>query len=64
MVIENKLLIIRWDLALQDEYENNDKLGTLACGHEYHVDCLKKWLLLKNVCPICKSAALAVEGKD
>ncbi|KMT13083.1 hypothetical protein BVRB_4g086250 [Beta vulgaris subsp. vulgaris] len=51
-------------IICQDEYENNDKLGTLACGHEYHVDCLKKWLLLKNVCPICKSAALAVEGKD
>ncbi|CAO2835982.1 unnamed protein product [Amaranthus hypochondriacus] len=43
-----------------DEYEDDDELGSLKCGHEYHVDCLKKWLLLKNVCPICKSCALTV----
>ncbi|XP_021719239.1 probable E3 ubiquitin-protein ligase ZFP1 [Chenopodium quinoa] len=48
-------------IICQDEYEDNQKLGTLECGHEYHVDCLKKWLLLKNVCPICKSAALVVD---
>lgn len=51
-------------IICQDEYEDNEKLGTLDCGHEYHVDCLKKWLLLKNVCPICKSAALVVNRGD
>ncbi|GAB2231041.1 hypothetical protein Droror1_Dr00027328, partial [Drosera rotundifolia] len=44
----------------QLEYEEQDKLGCLACGHDYHEECLKKWLCLKNVCPICKSTALAV----
>ncbi|XP_054815178.1 probable E3 ubiquitin-protein ligase ZFP1 isoform X2 [Prosopis cineraria] len=41
-----------------DEYKKLDTVGILECGHEYHADCLKKWLLLKNVCPICKSEAL------
>lgn len=51
-------------IICQDEYEDKDKLGTLECGHEYHADCLKKWLLVKNACPICKSSALTLECKD
>ncbi|KAL1325631.1 hypothetical protein HN51_035686 [Arachis hypogaea] len=39
----------------QDEYENQDTIGFLPCGHEYHADCLRKWLLVRNVCPLCKS---------
>ncbi|KAF5462564.1 hypothetical protein F2P56_018558 [Juglans regia] len=42
----------------QDEYKNQENIGLLDCGHEYHADCLKKWLLVRNVCPICKSEAL------
>ncbi|BBH01714.1 RING/U-box superfamily protein [Prunus dulcis] len=45
-----------------DNYKKREKIGTLHCGHEYHVD-LKKWLLVKNVCPICKSEALTTTGK-
>ncbi|PPS16430.1 hypothetical protein GOBAR_AA04132 [Gossypium barbadense] len=43
----------------QEDYKNQEKIGTLDCGHEYHASCLRKWLLVKNVCPICKSEALA-----
>ncbi|GLU15440.1 hypothetical protein SLE2022_319300 [Rubroshorea leprosula] len=46
-------------IICQEEYKNEEKIGTLDCGHEYHADCLKKWLLVKNVCPICKTEALA-----
>ncbi|KAJ9705391.1 hypothetical protein PVL29_003443 [Vitis rotundifolia] len=42
----------------QEEYENEEKIGFLDCGHEYHADCLKKWLLVKNVCPLCKAPAM------
>ncbi|RZB76058.1 putative E3 ubiquitin-protein ligase ZFP1 isoform B [Glycine soja] len=45
-------------IICQDEYKSQEKIGILQCGHEYHADCLKKWLLVKNVCPICKSEAL------
>ncbi|XP_074319320.1 putative E3 ubiquitin-protein ligase ZFP1 [Silene latifolia] len=51
-------------IICQDEYEDRDEVGELECGHDYHADCLKKWLLVKNVCPICKSPALKVESKD
>ncbi|KAF6174560.1 hypothetical protein GIB67_029907 [Kingdonia uniflora] len=42
-----------------EEYKNKDEFGKLMkCGHCYHVGCIKNWLLVKNVCPICKAPAL------
>eukprot|EP00252_Welwitschia_mirabilis_P018664 TRINITY_DN4154_c0_g1_i2.p1 TRINITY_DN4154_c0_g1~~TRINITY_DN4154_c0_g1_i2.p1 ORF type:complete len:106 (-),score=15.30 TRINITY_DN4154_c0_g1_i2:257-574(-) len=41
----------------QEEYEINDEIGTLKCGHEHHTQCIMKWLLQKNECPICKAPA-------
>ncbi|ESQ51000.1 hypothetical protein EUTSA_v10022580mg [Eutrema salsugineum] len=42
----------------QEEYVEGDDLGTLECGHEFHKDCIKQWVMLKNLCPICKTVAL------
>ncbi|ESQ48472.1 hypothetical protein EUTSA_v10020603mg [Eutrema salsugineum] len=47
----------------QETYKNQDKIATLDCKHEYHTECLKEWLVIKNVCPICKSEALVTEKK-
>ncbi|XP_041000607.1 E3 ubiquitin-protein ligase MBR2-like [Juglans microcarpa x Juglans regia] len=44
----------------QEEYVNGDDLGNLDCGHGFHFDCIKQWLVQKNSCPICKMRALAV----
>ncbi|XP_020993779.1 probable E3 ubiquitin-protein ligase ZFP1 isoform X2 [Arachis duranensis] len=44
-------------IICQDEYKNQDMIGVLQCEHEYHADCLRKWLLVRNVCPLCKSEA-------
>ncbi|KAK2990472.1 hypothetical protein RJ640_006270 [Escallonia rubra] len=42
-----------------EEYKDEERVGTLTnCGHDYHVGCIRKWLVMKNVCPICKAAAL------
>lgn len=48
----------------QNEYKDQEKIGVLNCGHEYHVDCIKKWLVVKNVCPICKSPGLTTGRKE
>ncbi|XP_052178924.1 probable E3 ubiquitin-protein ligase ZFP1 isoform X2 [Diospyros lotus] len=48
----------------QTDYEKEDEIGTLDCGHEYHVDCVKRWLLIKNTCPVCKSSGLIREREE
>ncbi|GLT49584.1 hypothetical protein SLA2020_231320 [Shorea laevis] len=45
----------------QEEYKNQENIGILSCRHEYHADCLKNWLLLKNECPICRSRGLTLD---
>lgn len=48
-----------------EEYQHMDDVGTLkACGHDYHVACIEKWLSMKNTCPICKGPALPDNMKE
>ncbi|KAF7818599.1 putative E3 ubiquitin-protein ligase RHG1A isoform X1 [Senna tora] len=48
-----------------EEYKDMDDVGTLkSCGHDYHVSCIRKWLSMKNLCPICKASALPDNIKD
>eukprot|EP00262_Sarcandra_glabra_P004640 TRINITY_DN1579_c0_g1_i1.p1 TRINITY_DN1579_c0_g1~~TRINITY_DN1579_c0_g1_i1.p1 ORF type:complete len:736 (-),score=131.38 TRINITY_DN1579_c0_g1_i1:310-2517(-) len=42
----------------QEEYVDGEELGTLDCGHDFHTNCIKQWLMHKNLCPICKTTAL------
>ncbi|KAG5625177.1 hypothetical protein H5410_010395 [Solanum commersonii] len=44
----------------REEYTSGDYMGILDCGHEFHSSCIKQWLMLKNVCPICKNTALKI----
>ncbi|KAL3838902.1 hypothetical protein ACJIZ3_023493 [Penstemon smallii] len=43
-----------------DLYQENEKIGVVECGHEFHAECIKKWLYRKNFCPICKATALTL----
>ncbi|XP_050209985.1 E3 ubiquitin-protein ligase MBR2-like isoform X2 [Mercurialis annua] len=42
----------------QEVYKDGDDFGRLDCGHDFHTNCIKQWLALKNICPICKMTAL------
>ncbi|XP_049399996.1 uncharacterized protein LOC125864108 [Solanum stenotomum] len=42
----------------QSEYENEENIGALQCGHEYHTDCIKQWLMRKTDCPMCRALVL------
>lgn len=37
----------------QQQYQSGGYIITLPCKHPYHADCIKKWLEIKKVCPIC-----------
>lgn len=38
---------------------NGDRIGDLECGHEFHVECLKSWVLWRNTCPLCNASDIA-----
>ncbi|XP_074574956.1 uncharacterized protein LOC141831490 [Curcuma longa] len=47
-----------------EEYKDSETLGQLNCKHIFHSSCVKKWLLIKNTCPICKASALEDTSKE
>ncbi|GFP97675.1 probable E3 ubiquitin-protein ligase hip1 [Phtheirospermum japonicum] len=49
-------------LCLDDLFGDGDDVATIVgfldnCGHEFHVGCVKKWLIKKNSCPLCRATA-------
>ncbi|XP_047963427.1 E3 ubiquitin ligase BIG BROTHER-related-like [Salvia hispanica] len=49
-----------WECSIcQERCKVDDEIGILKCGHHHHMECIKQWLLQKNACPVCKSAALS-----
>ncbi|KAK6774595.1 hypothetical protein RDI58_029834 [Solanum bulbocastanum] len=40
------------------EYKDEDYIGTLQCGHEFHAQCINKWLQRKKSCPFCRASVL------
>ncbi|XP_051150337.1 ERAD-associated E3 ubiquitin-protein ligase HRD1A-like [Andrographis paniculata] len=50
---ETQLCIVCRD-DLRKEVETKE-IARLECGHLYHVYCIKKWLRLKNTCPLCRA---------
>ncbi|EPB81927.1 hypothetical protein HMPREF1544_11348 [Mucor circinelloides 1006PhL] len=36
------------------EYQDQDLLCRLWCGHHFHKSCLTEWLALNRKCPLCK----------
>lgn len=51
---------MQWKCSIcQEEYEEDDEMGKLDCGHSYHIHCIKQWLVQKNACPVCKTEVVS-----
>jgi len=48
-----------------NEYVENDDIIQLKCSpmHHFHSECLKKWLIINGLCPICR-AKLDPEARE
>jgi len=38
-----------------DEFEQDQTLRKLPCGHRFHIKCIDEWLKISNSCPNCKA---------
>jgi hypothetical protein len=47
-------------LVCQSEYEDNDTLRRLPCGHCFHADCVDQWLTRTDQCPYCRTSIIMV----
>ncbi|KAH0682486.1 hypothetical protein KY289_020238 [Solanum tuberosum] len=41
-----------------DTYDDGAELGKINYGHEFHYQCIRRWLKRNNSCPICRRIAL------
>jgi E3 ubiquitin-protein ligase synoviolin len=39
----------------RDSLFEGSKAKKLACGHIFHIDCLRSWLVMQQVCPTCRA---------
>lgn len=37
------------------EYEEGDVLRRFKCKHDFHQPCIDNWLLMKAICPVCRT---------
>jgi Ring finger domain len=40
-------------------YESGDVVRTVMCMHQFHKDCIDRWLRTNATCPVCKCAAIS-----
>lgn len=45
------------------DIQDGDRVGNLPCHHIMHVDCLKAWIVRRNVCPICLAENIATPNR-
>ncbi|XP_027915474.1 E3 ubiquitin-protein ligase Arkadia-like [Vigna unguiculata] len=42
-----------------EEFCRGEDIGKLhLCVHKFHFDCIKEWLMQRNLCPVCRRTAL------
>ncbi|KAL2333533.1 hypothetical protein Fmac_014746 [Flemingia macrophylla] len=48
-----------------EDFEDGEEIGKLdLCAHKFHVQCIKQWLMEKNVCPMCRRKALNINNVE
>jgi hypothetical protein len=45
------------------DFNHNEILSVLPCGHRYHDECVREWLQCSSKCPLCKKDSLDSSGQ-
>jgi hypothetical protein len=43
-----------------EDYKIGSNIKTLPCKHEFHTDCVDKWLIINASCPMCRASIAMV----
>mmetsp|Transcript_3162 Transcript_3162/g.7120 ORF Transcript_3162/g.7120 Transcript_3162/m.7120 type:complete len:146 (+) Transcript_3162:126-563(+) len=43
-------------VVCQCDFEVQDTIKTLPCGHIFHNDCINQWLAVSRCCPLCEQS--------
>ncbi|KAG0438293.1 E3 ubiquitin-protein ligase [Dictyocoela muelleri] len=43
------------------DYEKDDLISVLTCGHYFHKNCIDEWIDVQQTCPICKTSVNLIE---
>jgi hypothetical protein len=49
-------------LVCQCDYEKDEGLRRLPCGHCFHTDCVDQWLTTKDFCPYCRQTIVCSDN--
>ena len=41
-------------IICMEEFKEREIVNLLPCGHIFHINCIKQWLLKEKTCPFCK----------
>ena len=36
------------------DFDDGDDVKIMPCEHQYHIECIDKWLEMSNFCPLCR----------
>jgi hypothetical protein len=46
--------MIYFSAICRTNFEPNEPVKKLECGHLFHAECVGNWLVITRICPVCR----------